>query len=324
MQVGSGKFVFEAIEGWGQLPPGFSYEAQIPGLVVDSQDRVYVLNRGKHPLIIFDSQGNFLGSWGDQLFTRPHALCIGPDETIYCVDDEGNAIHRFTLDGKLISSITVDQPAQTGYRPGYAHSVERAGPPFHHPTDLAIAPNGDIYVSDGYGNARIHRYTPDGKLSLSWGQPGDGPGEFVTPHGLCIDKQGRVYIADRQNMRIQIFTPDGEFITQWKDVHCPNQMVIDDEDNMYVAELGLVVQGDIDNPRYDPDAPHGRVTVRNLSGDILAEWTGQDPMGAGLYYVPHCIDLDSQKNLYVGEVARSYSRGQAPPDKTVLNKYVRL
>ena len=95
--VGSGKFVFEAIEGWGQLPPDFSYEGQIPGLALDSQDRVYVFTRGKYPVIIFDRTGRFLGSWGDGMFTRPHGLCIGPDETIYCVDDEGNAIRQFTL-----------------------------------------------------------------------------------------------------------------------------------------------------------------------------------------------------------------------------------
>ena len=322
--VGSGKFVFEAIEGWGQLPPDFSYEGQIPGLALDSQDRVYVFTRGKYPVIIFDRTGRFLGSWGEGMFTRPHGLCIGPDETIYCVDDEGNAIRQFTLDGKPLSAITVAQPSPTGYKPGYPHSVARSGPPFCYPTDLALSAGGDIYVSDGYGNARIHRYSPDGKLSLSWGQPGNGPGEFVLPHGLCIDKAGQIYVADRENKRIQVFSPEGEFITQWTDVYCPNKMVIDDEENMYVAEMGLVVQGDADHPQFFPDAPHGRITVRNLSGDILAEWGALDPMGTGLYYAPHCMGLDFQKNLYVGEVAGSYSRGRAAHDKPVLNKYVRL
>ena len=271
MKVGSGKFVFEAIAGWGQLPAGWSYGGQVPGVAVDSQDRVYVFNRGEDPVIIFDQDGQFLGSWGEGLFTRPHGLCIGPDETIYCVDDEGHAVRHFSLDGSPVGAITVEHPADTGYKPGYVHSVARSGPPFCYPTDLIFSANGDMYVSDGYGNARIHKFSGNGELLLSWGDPGDGPGQFVVPHGLCADRTGRIYVADRQNERIQVFSPEGEFVTQWQDVRCPNKMVIDSEDNMYVTELGLVVLGNIDNPQFFLNGPHVRMTVRDLSGNILVE-----------------------------------------------------
>ena len=324
MKVGSGKFAFEAIEGWGQLPPGWSYGGQVPGVAVDSQDKVYALNRGAHPVIIFDPEGRFLGSWGEGLFARPHGACIGADDTIYCVDDQGQAVRQFTLDGGPLRAITVEQPVDTGYKPGYLDSVVRSGPPFCYPTDLVVSASGDMYVSDGYGNARVHKFSPDGRLLLSWGDPGRGPGQFVVPHGLCLDREGRIYVADRQNQRIQVFSPERNFITQWTGVRCPNKMVIDDEDNMYVAEMGLVVRGNVDSPQFFPDGPHARVTVRDLSGGILAEWGARDPRGAGLYFAPHGIAMDSEKNLYVGEVSGAYSQGRAAPDKPVLNKYVRL
>ena len=135
-KVGSGSFTFEAVTGWGQLPAGWSYGGQVPGLAVDSQDRVYVFNRGEHPVIIFGQDGEFLGSWGEGLFTRPHGLCIGPDETIYCVDDEGHAVRQFSLDGSPLGAISVSVPAETGYKPGYPHSVLRSCGPFCYPTDL--------------------------------------------------------------------------------------------------------------------------------------------------------------------------------------------
>ncbi len=324
MRVGTGSLLFEAIEGWGELPRGWSYGGVAAGVAVDSQDQVYVFNRGEHPVVVFDSEGRFLGSWGEGKFTRPHAICIAPDETIYCIDDNGQAIHRFRDNGTLLESLTVAEPSDTGYKPGYPHSVIRSGPPFCYPTDLVIAPNGDIFVSDGYGNARIHRYDSGHRLLRSWGDPGSEPGQFVIPHGLCVDGDGRVYVADRQNQRIQIFDREGQLITIWDDIRCPNKMVIDKEGIMYVAELGLVVTGDIDALRYSPEGPYARITARDKNGRILAQWGAQEPTGKGLYFAPHGIAIDSQKNLYVGEVAASYSRGEAAADKTVLNKYVRL
>lgn len=324
MKVGSGDLKFEAIEGWGELPPGWNFGRIVTAVAVDSQDRLYVFNRGEHPIIIFDKEGRFLDSWGEGVFTRPHGLCIAPDETIFCVDDDGHAIRQFRLDGAPLKTISVDKPADTGYEPGYAHSVARSGPPFCYPTDLVVSPGGDMYISDGYGNARIHKYTGDGKLLFSWGDPGNGPSQFVIPHGMCVDREGRLYVADRQNERIQIFNSNGEFITQWTSVLCPNKMVIDDEDIMYVAELGLVVRGDKKNPIFLANGPHARITLRNLDGNILTEWGAQDPSGTGLFFAPHGIALDSEKSIYVGEVAGSYSRGRVAPDKPVLNKYVRV
>ena len=138
---------------------------------------------------------------------------------------------------------TADNPADTGYDWDDHRIVERAGPPFNYPTGIALAPEGDLYVSDGYGNARVHKFTVDGDLLFSWGEPGEGNSQFETPHNVCVDREGTVYVADRQNRRMQIFNARGEFITQWDDMWWPCDMCIDADDKMYVAEVGGILHG---------------------------------------------------------------------------------
>ena len=321
MKVGSGKFIYEEVEGWAQVPEGWKL-GEVPGIAVDSQDRIFAFCRSPHPVVIFDRDGRFLGSWGEGMFNRPHMIFIGPDDCVYCVDDEGHRVTKFTPDGKVLMTIAPkNSPADTGYVPDNAGSVRRSGPPFNRPTDVALSPAGDLYVTDGYGNARVHKFTADGQLGFSWGEPGSEPGKFVQPHGICIDKRGRVYVADRQNKRIQIFSLNGEFLAQWPEVWWPDAMCVDPEENMYVAEVGgIFMQGDA----AALDQPPARITVRNLEGNIQAEWGEKDPHGAGRFFAPHGIALDSRGDLYVGEVTFSYSHGQAPVGSKVLRKYRRL
>lgn len=317
-RVGSGEFVYEEVKHWGQLPAAWAF-VEVAGVAV-SQDRVYVFSRSEHPLTIFDREGRFLGSWGESFFKRPHGLFIGPDDAVYCVDDCGHAVYKFTTDGQLLMTIsTADHPADTGYDGSHTETVIRSGPPFNYPTALALSPDGTLYVSDGYGNARVHKFTPDGTLLLSWGRPGDGPGQFITPHDVYVDTAGLVYVADRQNCRIQIFSPQGELINQWRDVRWPCDMCLDTEERLYVAEVGGVFMGEP-----DLDRPSARITVRDLTGKILAEWGEQDPLGTGRYFSPHGIACDSRGDLYVGEVAVSYPGGRAPVSWSVLRKYVRV
>jgi hypothetical protein len=322
MRVGSGRFVYEEVDGWGEVPDGWKI-VEVPGVAVDSQDRVYVFCRSEHPVIVFDSEGRFLRSWGEGLIKRAHDIVIGPDDAVYCVDDWGHAVHKFTTDGELLMTIeTADHPADTGYIWEQQTTVLRAGPPFNFPTGIALAPDGDLYVSDGYGNARVHRFTADGQLLSSWGEPGDGIGQFVTPHNVCVDRKGVVYVADRQNRRMQLFSPQGEFLSQWDDMWWPCDMCIDADDNMYVAEVGGLFMGETKEPALSN--PPARVTVRDLTGKILSEWGMEDALGAGKYFSPHNIAFDSRGDLYVGEVAVSYPGGSAPADWTVLRKYVRV
>ena len=195
MRVGSGDFIYEFIPSWGILPPGYEFSA-VPDGAVDAQGRVYVFSRSSHPVMVFDAEGNFLKSWGEDLFKRPHGACMTPD-AFYCVDDKGHAVRKCTLDGELLMTLgTFGQPSDTGYDGKHWRTITRPGPPFNRPTSLALAPTGEIYVSDGYGNCRVHKFSADGKLLFSWGEPGTGPGQFSIVHTLRVDKQGIVYVAD--------------------------------------------------------------------------------------------------------------------------------
>ena len=320
MGLGSGQFVYEEDAEWGKVPDGWEI-VEVPGVAVDSQDRVYAFCRCEHPIIVFDRDGKFLRSWGEGVIKRAHDIIIGPDDSVYCVDDWGHAVHKYTTEGELLMTIeTADNPADTGYDWDDRRIVDRAGPPFNFPTGIALTPDGDFYVSDGYGNARVHKFTANGELLFSWGEPGEGTSQFVTPHNVCVDSEGTVYVADRQNCRMQLFNPQGEYIGQWDNIWWPCDMCIDADDNMYIAEVGGIFMGVTKEP--DFDSPAARITVRDLKGRILSEWGMEDPQGAGRYFSPHNIAFDSHGDLYVGEVAVSYPGGAAPEDWRVLRKYV--
>jgi len=158
---------------------------------------------------------------------------------------------------------------------------------------------------------------------FSWGEPGDAshPGQFHLPHDVCLDSANRVYVADRMNLRIQVFSAQGEFITQWRDVRWPNALSFDGHGHMYVAELGGVFWS---WPDIRPQDRPARVTVRDLNGNILAELQEQDPSGGGRYFCPHGVAVDSRGDLYVGEVSLTHTRGTAPTGWPVLRKYIRI
>src|SRR5262249_29457560 len=157
--------------------------------------------------------GKFLTAWGEGMFTSAHGIFIDKDDTVYLCDDYEHTVRIFDTAGN--QKAMLGEPgiaAETGYRVG-ASPVQFAGAPFNRVTNVAKGRNGDLYITDGYGNARVHRFAPDGTLRGSWGRPGNGPGEFSLPHAIAIDSAGRVYVADRENSRIQIFSPDGVFLT---------------------------------------------------------------------------------------------------------------
>jgi DNA-binding beta-propeller fold protein YncE len=191
---------------------------------------------------------------------------------------------------------TKDKPSDTGYtlvsetgKPLHIleaiKTTKRGGSPFNAPTDVALSAAGEIFVSDGYGNARVHRFAPDGKLLLSWGEPGSGPGQFVVPHAIAIDKKGRVLVADRHNNRIQVFDEHGKFLTQWTDVELPTDIFIDKDETVYVSEL----------------IP--RVSIFNIDGKLLARWGNEGTDKAGpLFVTLHSIAVDSRGDMYTAEV----------------------
>ena len=313
--VGGGGYVFEVAEDWAKLPEGWSFH-EVSGVGVDHRDRVYVSSRGKHPLTVFDREGTLVDSWGEGMFTRPHAVTMGPDETIYLIDDGDHTIRKCTLDGKVL--LTIGVPGQP--------APPRSGQPFNRPTHVAVATDGSLYISDGYGNSRVHKFSPDGKHLFSWGEPGTDPGQFSLPHNICVDREGYLYVADRESHRVQVFDPRGRFETQWNNLFRPCGLFIDQRDpageRAYVGELGpgLPVSKGI---------PHlgARVGIYTLDNRLLARLgdplPGTEPEQ---FLAPHCVAVDSSGAVYVGEVSwMEHGRHLTPPQEVrSFRKLVRV
>jgi DNA-binding beta-propeller fold protein YncE len=317
---------YQVVPHWEQLPPGWSF-GEVAGVATDSRDRVFVFSRSEHPVMIFAPDGRFLASWGEGVFTRPHGITIGPDDAVYCTDDLDHTVRKFTPEGRLLLTLgTSGQASDTGIDGIDYRTIRSGGAPFNRPTNVALAPDGSLYVTDGYGNARVHKFGPDGQLLFSWGGPGSGPGQFNLPHGIAVDRDGFVYVADRENSRIQVFTNDGRYQAKWTDVARPMQVVVDAHDNFLVAEVGWRAGR---FPWQDPPGPNpvgARVSIFTRKGELLARLGGgADPCAAGDFFAPHDLCLDSRGDLYVGEVVLSAggNRGLVSPDCHALQKFVR-
>jgi DNA-binding beta-propeller fold protein YncE len=325
--VGQDNFCYRAQPGWEQLPSGWKF-VEVAGVDTDSAGNVFVFNRGQYPVIAFDRQGQFLRAWGEGVFVRPHGIFIGPDYAVYCVDDSDHTVRKFTPDGKLLFTLGISGKASdTGATTVDYRTIKRSNSPFNFPTNLSISPSGELYIADGYGNARVHRFSSEGQWIASWGEPGAGPGQFRVPHGIAIDARGNVYVADRENSRIQIFSPGGDFITQWSGVARPCQVTIDTKQNVFVAELGYRSGMFAGNEPPPGNPTGGRVSIYNLRGELQARWGGGDnPCAAGDFYAPHDICVDRFGDVYVGEVTMSSGgyRGLVSPDCHSLQKFVRI
>jgi DNA-binding beta-propeller fold protein YncE len=326
IEVGSGAHRYAAQDDWAQLPDGWSL-VEVAGVATDRAGRVFVFNRGAHPLIVFDRDGRFLTAWGEGLFTRPHGITIGPDETVFCVDDAGHIVRTFTSDGQPLGVLGAGgQASNTGATTVDYRTIRRSAGPFNFPTNLAVGPGGELFVADGYGNARVHRFAGDGRWLASWGEPGDGLGEFHVPHGIAVDPAGIVYVADRENSRIQRFTTGGEFIDQWSEIARPCQVTIHG-DRVYVAELGFRA-GMFPGNQPPPGKPTGgRLSIFDAEGRLLARLGGGDhPCSPGDFFAPHDVCVDPFGDLYVGEVTMSAgaSRGLVSPTCHTLQKFTVL
>lgn len=306
---------FDVAADWERLPTGVSHR-DVTGVAVDSQDRVYLFVRFPHRVLVYERDGTFVRSWGDDIFKMAHGLTIGPDDRVYCVDNGDHSIRVFTLEGAPIMTLGVPgQASDTGYDPKPPYEVHACeciaypGGPFNRCCNLAVAPSGELYVADGYGNCRVHRFSADGELIQSWGEIGTGPGEFHLPHGIGCDAAGRVLVCDRENDRIQVFSPDGVFLDQWTDVQRPCDLAIDRDGLIYVAELWRpkgkksFVHGEMleDHP--------GRVTVLSPDGQVLDRWGGSPEFHhtPGNFIAPHGITVDSRGDVYVAEVPYSFA-----------------
>jgi len=280
--VGAGKYTYDVDEDWAKLPEG--WEMPAAAVYGDSKDRVFCFNRDPdHPICIFDREGNLVSSWGAGLISFAHAIYLDKEDNVWLVDRNKHQVFKYTSDGKLLMTIGDEGSrsdtgvAQDDYSSTTWSSVTHSGAPFNMPAGIAVNDAGEIFIADGYANARVHKFTSDGKLIMSWGDPGSGDGQFNLPHGVWIDSQGRVLVSDRENDRVQVFTQDGKFVSSWPTkLIGPALMYVDDEDIVYI-----------------PEHNGGMVSVLNLEGDRLAQW------GDIKYRSCHGIWVDSHKDLYV-------------------------
>ena len=274
-QLGTGDYRYEVIRDFVKSPDGEPF-GLISRVAADDEDRIYVFQRRDPPVVVFDRTGKHLASWGAGAVTDPHGLKI-VDDTVYTTDRSGSVAKSFTLDGKVKLALgTPGQHSDTGKITDWL--AERAAGPFNHPTEMMKHPNGDIYITDGYRNARVHRFAADGKLRTSWGSPGKGPGQFHLPHSIAFDDERNLLVADRSNRRIQIFTPEGRYLREWTGMGGPNDISRGKDGNYYIAE-----QEADGNPAY--------CTVRDPSGNVLAKMESRHVHGIG---------VDSQGNIYAG------------------------
>jgi peptidylglycine monooxygenase len=237
--VGTGAWVYDVIRPWGTLPAGWSF-GPISHVAVDSKDRVYFYQRKDPPVLVFDGDGDFLGGWGDGRLRDAHGIYIGPDDHVYVCNRDEHEVLKLTTDGRIVLTL--------GHRGRPALQA-----PFNHPADVAVAPRGDIYVADGYGNSAVHRFSPEGKHLGSWGAPGAGRGQFTTPHGIWVDASERVLVADRENNRVQLFSPEGDVYGEWGDLYHPMDIYVDREGTIYVTDQ---------IPRITMYSPDGRMLAR--------------------------------------------------------------
>jgi DNA-binding beta-propeller fold protein YncE len=304
------------VPDWAKLPPGWSFK-EVAAVGVDKNDNVYVFNRGEHPMMVFDREGNFLTSWGEGQYPRAHGLHMAPDDTIFLTDDGDHVVRKVTLEGKVLLEIGV---------PGNPAPF-MSGEPFHRCTHTALSPAGEIYVSDGYGNARVHKYAPNGKLLMSWGEPGSGEGEFNVVHNICCDADGWVYVADRENHRVQVFDGNGRYETQWNNLHrpCGLYMPHSHKPLCYIGELGPAQPVNRDIPNLGP-----RVSIVDHRGKLIGRFG--DKVGGtapGQFVAPHGLAVDSRGDVYVGEVSWTYWpqwRPETPRPETLptLQKFEKL
>lgn len=273
--LGSGNFKYEKVPEWPKMPKYWEFGAASDG-AVNSKGEIYIFSRGKHPLTIWTKEGDFISSWGEGTFSaNPHGIYIAPNDNVWLVDRDFHIATEYTPGGEVLRTL--------GEK--LAPSPSFQGLPFNMPSGLAISPSGELYVSDGYGGHRVHKFSAAGELLLSWGKQGTGPGEFALLHNIWVDERERVLICDRENDRIQLFNSDGDFLEEWTDLSSPGDVWIH-EDHIYCIEQG----------------PHGGVSIWTLDGDVVSRWKIDEEPGKGSITDGHGITVDSEGSIYVTEI----------------------
>jgi DNA-binding beta-propeller fold protein YncE len=262
---------YQPVKGWAKLPEGVVL-GPVSAVATDSADQVYVCHRGPRPVLVFDHEGRFLRSWGDELIKTAHGLRIDHADHVWITDIGNHTVMKFSADGNLLLSL--------GKKGESGSAADR----FDRPTDVAVTPAEEVYVADGYGNSRVVRFSKEGKFLGQWGRRGRGPGEFNLPHAIRLDSKGRVYVGDRENNRVQVFDAGGKFIDQWTEPGAPYGLFLTDAGRWFVA-----------------DGRNSWIKILDAQGKALGRF-GEKGTAPGQFSMPHMLCVDSTGAVYVAEV----------------------
>jgi sugar lactone lactonase YvrE len=297
---------YRAVDGWGKTLPEGRQWGSTNALTVDSNGNVWVAERcggnscadsTLDPILEFDSSGKLVKSFGAGLFVVPHGVHVDKDGNVWATDNggkdgKGHQVIKFSPDGKVLMRL------------GKAGVAGDGPDTFNQPDGVVIAPNGNIFVADGHtigtGNARIVKFSKDGKFILQWGEHGAGPGQFEVPHSIAIDSKGRIFVADRGNKRIQIFDQDGKFLEQWTQFGVPSGVFIDRNDALYVAD-SMSESDDPKRPAYNPGFEQGIRVGSAKDAKVMAFIPIPPPPGAATN-APEGVAADASGNVYGADV----------------------
>jgi sugar lactone lactonase YvrE len=276
VRAGDGKY--QLVENWAQLPAGMQWGV-MSAVDIDSHGTIYAFKRSEpgqkagemaSMIMVIDPSGKFLRSWGQNTFMSAHGLRVLRDGFIWITDKTGDQVFKYSPDGELL--LTLGKKGVAGDN----NSTDA----LNGPSDVVMAKNGDIFVSDGEStNTRVVKFSKDGKFIKFWGTKGAGPGELNLPHNIAMDSEGRLYVADRTNKRIQVFDQEGKYLDQMAQFGAPAAIFITKDDTLYVAA----------------GAPENRVTIGTKDGKVLDRIEGLN--------APHWVAVDSSGAVYVAEVA---------------------
>jgi DNA-binding beta-propeller fold protein YncE len=284
---------YRVVPNFFKFPKGM-IAGEASAVAVNSKGHIFLFQRTKPMLAEYDAKGSFIQSLGDGLFSHPHGLRIDADDNLWTTDDGSHLVLKLDASGNILLVL------------GRINTGAEANWLFNRPADVAFAKNGDIYVADGYGNSRIVKFDRDGNYIKAWGKYGTGTGEFNLPHSVAVDNQGRVYVGDRENQRIQIFDSEGKFIQQWTDVGYPYGLVITPDQHVWMVDGG-----------YD------RIVELDPNGKILGAF-GEPGHKTGQFAWAHFMAIGPGQTIYVADVLnwRFQVFDRSAPTATSMTKYI--
>jgi len=277
---------------WPKKPAGVEW-GECSGVAVDAKDDVWLFTRNAPFIQIYGPDGSPVRMWTDFEHQRAHHLRFDPEGNVWVSDVGLHTVRKYSPAGKLLLSLgTPKVPGNDG-----AH--------FNMPTDIAVTRAGDIFVSDGYGNNRVVHFDKSGAYVKAWGRKGGGPGEFNLPHSIVVDSKGRLYVGDRNNMRVQVFEQDGTFVAQWRNILSPWGLCVTPKDEIWACGPSSSISANAAGNTAIP--PHDQVLARfDTTGRLLQLWCppkgldGRERPG-DLNWV-HAVAVDSKGNLYCTDI----------------------